>query len=345
MDIFVRSGDTGVGKSPTSVGSATAFFNGHLASSREAGVFRFTVGYLTDDGAVRATYHDPELWRMIGVPQSDIDAGIVRPRTIAALCRGCDLHGNRLVRKVRGGFHRVAHAIWTLFPTVSHLLSQKHRELDALALMRKLNDYWHRTQQDMATRISSGGAGLDYTQRVRIEGGRTLMLSMIHGTNRLGEPHPHGHELVFSPVFCRDEEWRSFEGSAHASWMQKVGRHEMTKMVASHLALFGYELRWTPGQARDLDEDTPDADIVCPDGSIIRAGSILHQRTIELTAWREIYGQFRDRESTWAEVEHIRQILRKEPEESWTYRASFLGISLAQAIEIDRAFEIGRAHV
>lgn len=338
MNPVQRYGGSEVGATPTSVGATLKLIAGHFASPQEAGALRFLDGYLTRDGQVHIDFFDHDLWRKVQVSEAELDGGYLKAETIRNLTRGCDAKGTRILREVRGGFHRLRHGIVTLFPSVSHLLSERAAELHALELLWKLEEHWHRSLCSMAVRVSSGGHDVPFTQRVRIESGRVLMGAVAHGTNQLGEPHHHSHPFVFPHVFCNDQKWRSLETSAHASWMQKAGREEAARITADHLAQYGYQLIWTPGFARDLEEDIPDATIICPGKRVIEAGSDVNQRTIEVGAWREILAQFRGREACWVEVEKIRKILRVSSEEELLLVVSFAGIDHATAVDIDRAF-------
>ena len=339
MKAVARYGGTEVGKSPTSVGATVKLLNEHFASLWEAGVLTFVKDYLNDEHKPRFGFLDPDHWRSLGLSEDELQQGRLYPETIRNLLRGCDCQGKPLVRGVRGGFHRMVHGLWTHFPSVSHLLAERGEELRVQELQAAIAQYWYDSLASMATRRSSGGREIKHKDRVRIEPGKILMGWVSHGLNKLGEPHLHGHPFAFISVYCQDGEWRALEVGPHGSWLQKVGRDEITLITARHLARFGYRLDWTPGLARDLDEDEPDASIICPDGSVIEAGSHLNQRTIEVAAWREILAQFRGKEAAWSEVEKIRRILRTVTEgDELLHVVSFAGIDQATSMEIDQSF-------
>ncbi|MBP7617504.1 MAG: relaxase domain-containing protein [Geothrix sp.] len=308
---------------------------------REAGVLQFVKNYLNDEHKPRFEFLDEDHWRALGLSEEELQQGRLDLETIRNLLRGCDCQGRRLVREVRGGFHRMVHGLWTHHPVVSHLLAELGEELHVQELQAAIAQCWYDSLASMATRRSSGGREIKHKDRIRIEPGKILMGWVSHGLNKLGEPHLHGHPFAFIPVYCLDDEWRALEVGPHGSWLQKVGRDEITLITARHLARFGYTLVWKPGLARDLDEDEADASIICPDGSVIRAGSHLNQRTIEVATWREILAQFRGRESTWTEVEKIRRILRSVTKETeLRHVVSFAGIGRDTSLEIDQAFAL-----
>jgi hypothetical protein len=155
-------------------------------------------------------FHDPELWFAVGLTQEELDAGVLPPDLAEMLLWGRDRWGRLLVARAPKVPMRPCEILATMPCEISEALERCWAK-DPLAVHAAWMEELHRQVSQRAVRVSRGGRGLHYKDRVSYEVGRPLRLSVAHGRNRLDEPEHHDHSLVFGPVFMGEGvNWRTF---------------------------------------------------------------------------------------------------------------------------------------
>ena len=304
MDPHVRYGRAEPGKSPTSRGGLRDFISNHLGSTKEAGVLKYARSYLTKDGQVRFRFLDPELWFRVGLTLAEYESGILPQDLIEALCNGRDRWGRPLFPRSVRRFMAPSIAIATAPTEVSEILTDYAPE-ESLSLADGLADVFHHQVSALATRRSNGPRSIPYSDRVKPLSGRPLLCYVPHATNRLGEPELHDHFLIWAPVLCADGIFRCFSPRSHIRHLQwNEGRGEFASVIANWLLARGNQVISTRGRRLDHPAEPAGWTIIRPDRSVIEAGSIVRQRSVEIYARRILVrtfggGQVSPNEKRW----------------------------------------------
>lgn len=312
---FVNTVDTF--KSPEAL---VQYVNEHLRAPTEAGAFKDLPGYLDQRGRVIPILANRDLWEEIGLP-----VGSTNPpdEVLVNLCLGRDAFGRLLTRTQLRRMPREF-----LIPLPCELSEAlKDHPLVAMAVIVSVTKRFLGRMESLAVCDKSGGT--------RNWGeASTLSMFFIHGTNQALESHLQSHIFTFGPARLESGRWMTYENLACLRALHVEGgiREDLGKAMVEEAAKFDFEVILVPGKAS---RNQPNGCTVhCPDGRIIRAGSVARVQGAGVLANRAMKAVLGVQPLTARELdvvlgnigESVQSIPRWRPTAYQVYKLTMLGI-------------------
>lgn len=281
------------GPAPKTPQATARYIGAHLQGTAEQGNLRLLPGYLSRDGKV-TPWGDTKMWEQVGWSNGKIPS----QGLIVALTQGFAMDGTRLTAG-RSLFRPPKETLITLPSELSEALKQDPNTAQEI-LLAALDEH-HRCLEEAAVRVRTGGGNREWRPA------RLLTLSYLHAENRHGEAHFHIHCLVFPPALDASGEWRTYDNGAHTRNLSLPGggRARVTQAIIQEAAAHGYKVSIVPGLASG--HCPAGATVQCPDGHLIRAGSVPRLRRAEILAAQELRRELGAPPLTPKELEWLRR--------------------------------------